>query len=294
MPTNRYDQRSRHLARQAGGRLWPWLLGLTDKQVRFERPLETHFTVPGLPERIGDVAAALTDLEEGSRPWAVCLEFQSEPDFDMADRLLVALGMVRLTQRPSDNPGDRFWVGAVVVNLTGQGAAQRDLEWRGAGLHLLLQPREWNLAALDAARVLDEVEHGVVPVEALAWIPLMQRGDDSAIIRRWLDLASGEADPVRRADLGLARLFAELVKRQGVWRRALEGWNVLESEFMKEWEAKAAAQVLFRVLENRFKAVPEDLRTALLAEKDPQRLTDLVDVAFAMRSLSGFRKKAGL
>jgi hypothetical protein len=28
MAANRYDQASRHLARQAGGPLWPWLLGL--------------------------------------------------------------------------------------------------------------------------------------------------------------------------------------------------------------------------------------------------------------------------
>ena len=59
MATNRYDQASRHLARQAGGRLWLWLLGLMENQARFERLLQTHFTVPGFPERVGDLTAAL-------------------------------------------------------------------------------------------------------------------------------------------------------------------------------------------------------------------------------------------
>jgi hypothetical protein len=298
MATNRYDQASRYLAGQAGARLWPWLLGLTREQVRFERPLETQFTVPGFPERIGDLAAALTDLENDGRPWAVCLEFQSEPDFDMADRLLVELGLVRLTQRPSGHPGDRYWVGAVVVNLTGQGSAERDLEWRGAGLRLLLQPREWNLAALDAAEVLDEVEQGVAPVEAMAWVALMQRGGDSAIIRRRVRLAGGQTDPVRRGNLGLALVFAELAKRKDVWAKALEGWNVLESQIVKQWEQKAAAmakaELILRLLEKRFEDVPDDLRAALLAESDAQRLTALFDVGLAARSLRGFRKKADL
>src|SRR4051812_32063181 len=140
MPTNRYDQTSRHLARQAGGPLWPWLLGLTGRQVRFRALLQAQLTVPGFPERVTDTIAALQDLEQGGAPWAVPLEFQSEPDFDMPDRLLVILGLVRLTQRPSEEPGDRFWVGAVVVNLTGTGDAARDHQWRGAGMQVLLRP----------------------------------------------------------------------------------------------------------------------------------------------------------
>src|SRR4051812_40892197 len=106
MATNRYDQASRHLAREAGEKLWPWLLGLSSEQVRFVRLLQTHFTVPGFPERVGDLVAALTDLVGGSRPWAVCLEIQTEPDFDMSDRLLVTLGLVRRTERPSVEVGD--------------------------------------------------------------------------------------------------------------------------------------------------------------------------------------------
>src|SRR5262249_52326004 len=214
MTPNRYDQVSRHLARQAGGPMWPWLLGLRREQVGFRRYLPTQLTVPGFPERVSDLIAALDDLEEGGRPWAVPLEFQAEPDFDIPDRLMVILGLLRLTQRPSQEAGDRYWVGAVVVNLTGQGDAQRDHEWRGAGLQTLLKPRELNLEAEDAGAVLDQVERGEAPVEVLAWIPLMKRGDDSAIITRWQELARREADPKRPAGLVLGLGVAAVVGGQ--------------------------------------------------------------------------------
>src|SRR5262245_34715765 len=95
MAANRYDQATGHQARQAHEKLWPWLLGLTSAQVRFESLLQTHITLPGFPERVGDLVAALTDLEGGDRPWAINLEFQVAPDFDMPDRLMAILGLIR-------------------------------------------------------------------------------------------------------------------------------------------------------------------------------------------------------
>ena len=301
MAANRYDQASRHLARQAGAPLWPWLLDLTAAQVRFERLLQTHFTLPGFPERVGDTVAALTDLQGGGRPWALCLEFQSAPDFDIPDRLLVILGLLRLTERPSAEAGDRYWVGAIVVNLTGRGSAQRDLHWRGAGLHLLLQPREWNLEELDADQVMNQVERGAAPVEVLAWLSLMHGGSDPAIIQRWLELARRVTDPQRRADLGLVRVFAELTNCQDVWRKALEGWDMQESQLVKEWEDKARregkiegkAEALLLFLQKRFKTVPDDLRGAIMAAPE-DRLTAWLDLAFAARSLRRFRAQAGV
>jgi hypothetical protein len=306
MAPNRYDQISRHLAREAGGPLWPWLLGLTPAQVRFGRYLPTQFTVPGFPERVSDLIAELFETEQGGRPWAIPLEFQSQADFDMPDRLLVILGLLRLTQHPSEEAGDRYWVGAVVVNLTGQGDASREYEWRGAGLQALLKPRELNLAALDAGEVLDQVERGAAPVEVLAWIPLMQRGDDPAISARWLDLARREPNRKRRAELVLARVFAELVDRQDVWMKALEGWEMIESPTIKalltEAEAKAEAkgktegkaEMLVQVLQKRFKKVPDDLRTRILAEQQSDRLSAWGDAALDVRSLRKFREQTSL
>jgi hypothetical protein len=186
----------------------------------------------------------------------------------------------------------------VVVNLTGRGQAERDHAWRGAGLRVLVEPREWNLAEVDAGQTLDEVEAGVAPVEALAWLPLMKRGGDPAIIRRWREVAAGEPDRTRRRELVLAQVFAELVGTQDVWIKALEGWEMIESpiigKLLTEAEAKRAAEILLQMLSKRFKAVPDDLRAAILAVQDPERLTGWVDIALEKRSLRKFREATGL
>jgi hypothetical protein len=297
MAENRFDQASRHLGRQAEAKLWPWLLGLTEAQVKWNRLLRTHFTLPGFPERVGDLVASLTDLEGGGQPWAVCAEFQSEPDFDMPDRLLVTLGLLRLTEKPSGEPGDRYWTGAVVVNLTGKGQAVRDHDWSGADLRLLIKPREWNFEEEEAAVVLRQVEEGTAPVEALAWVPLMKGGDQAGIIKRWLVLVRRETDPERRADLGLALVFAELAGRQKAWK-VIEGWDMKESQVVKRWEDKAEARgqalMLLHLLQKRFKKVPDDLRASVLAIQDADRLTALADVAFAARTLRRFRQEADI
>ncbi len=216
----------------------------------------------------------------------------------MPDRLLVILGLVRITQRPSEEPGDRYWVGAVVVNLTGRGQADRAYEWRGAGLQVLLTPRELNFEEFDAGTVLDQVERGEAPFEVQAWIPLMKRGADPDIIKCWFALAGREPDRKRRAELVLARVFAELVGGQDVWIKALEGWAMKESPTIEslftEAKAESMAEVLLQVLHHRFKNVPDDLRTAILAVQDPQRMTAWVDTAFAARTLRRFREEAGL
>jgi hypothetical protein len=298
MAANRYDRASRHLGRQAGALFWLWLLGLNKQQVRFLGPLQTHFTLPDFPERIGDLVAALADLEAAGPPWAICAEFQTEPDFDMPDRLLVILGLLRLTARPSEAAGDRYAVGAIVVNLTGQGLALRDHEWRGAGLHLLIQPHEWNLEEVDAELVMRQVENREAPVEALAFIPLMKGGNEEGMMQRWVTRARRERNPRRLADLGLAQVFAELVGTEDLWRETLKGWNMRESPFLKELEdqarAAAKAEDLLQILQERFEAVPGDLRSAILGVQDLQRLTAGLSLAIKVRTLASFRKKAGL
>jgi hypothetical protein len=78
-----------------------------------------------------------------------------------------------------------------------------------------------------------------------------------------------------------------------------------ESQLVKEWEDKARregelkgktegkAEALLPFLTRRFKGVPDDLRTAILAASE-DRLTAWLDIAFAARSLRRFRDQAGL
>lgn len=69
----------------------------------------------------------------------------------------------------------------------------------------------------------------------LPWIPLMQGGAEPAIMEEWKRLAALEPNTrVRDEYVGLALVFAELAKCRHEWQQALEGWNVLESQQVKE------------------------------------------------------------
>jgi hypothetical protein len=304
-----YDQASRSLARRGGLAFIAWLLGLAPDELSFEGWLDTRrLPWPGQPERTGDTVAFLRDLSAGGVPWAVVIEFQLTPDGLMFGRLLVYQGQLWLEMKPYPERGDRFSVGAVVVNLTGQGRASQDQHWPRAGLRSHLEVVERNLEGLDAGAVLDGVAAGQVPRTVLALVPLMQNGGEDAIIQRWLALASAEPDAGRRADLGLARVLAQAAGRQDVWKQALRGWNVIESEAVREWQAEARAEgkaegkvegkaegraeALLEFLEARFGSVPSDLAARVRAATDLDLLKGWTSLAARAVDLIQFRQAA--
>ncbi len=90
---------------------------------------------------------------------------------------------------------------------------------------------------------------------------------------------NGEGPPaapdlrVRAVYGGLALIFAELAGRTEAWGKALEGWNVRESQIVLEWQAEAQRADLLRVLQCRFGlALPTDLAARTNAETDFDRL----------------------
>src|SRR6185312_12056378 len=95
---------------------------------------------------------------------------------------------------------------ASVVNLTGRGDCARGMKL--GATRWKLTPCEVNLSTLDAAAVLEEVARKAAPGEVLAWIPLMNRGDDASIIQRWLEIAREEAELARRGVFAFALMFA--------------------------------------------------------------------------------------
>src|ERR1043165_6340450 len=188
--STRYDQAARYLLLKAGALLFFWLLRLTSAQVRFERWLPTQLTLPGTPERLCDGIAELVDLKRGGLPFAAVLEVQTIPDANMPGRLMLAGGLLWLTARPTQLPGDRYELIAIVLNLTGTGNASRQCvlstaEWT-------LRPIEINLETLDAQEVLEQIVAGKVPKEILALIPLMRRGGEPGIIERWMEVVGAE------------------------------------------------------------------------------------------------------
>src|SRR5206468_1048616 len=98
-------------------------------------------TLPGSKQRVCDAVARLRDLERGGLPVAGLVEFQTQPDPDMFGRMMLAGAICWLTVKPTDLPGDRYDLCAVVVNLTGVGdcgrSSARKTVFSGVGISAL-------------------------------------------------------------------------------------------------------------------------------------------------------------
>jgi hypothetical protein len=296
MPTNPFDQACRYLAHLDPVGLLCWLLKLSVTAFAFERWLNTRtIPFPGEPERTCDTVAFLRDLGRGGIPWAVVVEFQIEPDSLMFGRMLVYNGRVWMEIKPSPEVGDRFQMGAIVVNLTGKGVSGRTMAWPEAGLGLSLKKPDRNLCEYNAATVLRAIAAGRVAKVVLPFIPLMQRGAEDGIIRQWVKIASAETDDRLRSDYGaLALIFAEAANASDVWKKALEGWSMIQSKQVLEWQAQALARMLTKQLEERFGALPEELSKAIRGTADETVLLRWGELVVRVDSLDEFRRGAGL
>src|SRR5262249_60560644 len=111
------------------------------------------------------------------------------------------------------------------------------------GLRTQLRVVERNLHQESASSTLARVADGTLGTIILGLVPLMDGGDDSGIMTEWLRLASAEADPRRRSDIGaLALVFAEAADRGTAWQRLLRGWNMTQSKQVLEWQAEGEAR----------------------------------------------------
>jgi hypothetical protein len=247
--------------------------------------------------------AVLEDVLRGGVPWALPVEFQIEPDPLMFGRLLGYLGPLWVELKPSEERGDRFQVGAVVVNLTGRGSTAQTMDWPEAGLLTRLGVVERNLAGEDARAVLAAIGSGQTGRIVLPLIPLMQGGGDAGIMAEWVRLASAETDARRRADFGgLALVFAEAGGCRAAWKQTLKEWNMIQSQQVLEWQAEARAEAraeeraeaLLDVLETKFGGVPTEVASAVRATTDLGRLKGWVILAVKAPSLEQFRHDAQL
>ena len=293
-----FDQAARQAAKIDAPAFFHWLFGLADPPLLFRGWLDPRrLPSAGAADLTGDAVADFDDRTESAGRFALVLEMQTEPDADAVERLaLYALGL-RMELR--DESGKRR-VGAAVVNLTGSPAPARlDLPLPGvADAGFFLRPLQRNLADEDAAETLTEIAAGRTGRCLLAWIPLMHGGGEAAIITEWKRLAEQEPDgALRSAYAVLALTFAELTKGLVAWQKALENWNMKESQTMLGWirkgqeegrlEAKRAA--LLRVLRGRFHVeAPADVRAAVDGTNDPDILDRWMDAAVAAASLSDF------
>lgn len=299
MPQNHYDKASRFAAKLDASEFFRWLLRLPREAFGFHRWLDTRgVPFPGDPDRTGDTVAHIENSSEHGVPWALAVEFQTQPDPDMFGRLLGYLSGLWLTLRPDPERGSRFHMGAAVVNLTGVGLATRDMRWPATGLTTHLGVVERNLERESASELLAGIESEHWSRCLLPWVPLLAGSDAPELVDRWKLLAEGEPNSRRRAEYGgLALVFADKADRKLLWQEKLEGWNMQESVVVNEWiamgekrgEARGRMELartsVIHVGTKRFGRGPSEAQQATLdAITDITRLTELLDRALDVGS----------
>lgn len=301
-----YDELAKRVL-EAGGPLLLWAAGWGDEQMAFRRWMPTELTLPGLAQRICDAVAHLTDEGQGGAPVAGLVEVQTRPDPDMFDRIGLAGHLLRLTQRPTDLPGDRWGLCGIVLNLTGTQESSR--RFAHAGAEWATQLRERHFARCEAAATLEGIARAEVPESVAAFCSLMKNGGLSDTIQAWLDVTA-QLDATRRRELAAANVvFAELTDCHAQWREAVEGLSVGESPYLnslrndarqkglkegrQEGNTEARAEMLLRAL-RRSGEVPADLEAAIRACADPARLDAWFDLVLDRLTLDEFRRQAGI
>lgn len=298
--SNPFDQAGRYFARLDPAGTIGWSVGSPANEFRFVRWRDTRsIPFPGESDRVSDLVAELERAEPPGQPWLVPIEIQIEPDPLMFGRLLEYMGRLWRTEKPSVERGDRFWLAAAVINLTGTGRSSRDFEWSSGGPRTCLRVAEKNVALHSAANTLTNIAAGRTSRAFLALVPLMQGGAEPGIIEEWKRLALAEPDARCRSDLGaLACVFAEAVGQRAIWKDALKEWNMIQSLQVLEWqtegEIRGKVSSVIAILEARFQSIPAELVRTIRATSDMAKLNSLVSTAATSPSLDQFRQDAGL
>lgn len=239
-----FDQTARAVVTAAPEPLLGWLAAQAGLTLAFHQWYQDRTLArAGGPERVADQVAVLHDPADAARPWLLVLECQTQPDAAKLD-VLHEEGVLFLTRaRWGPERQGRFDVLTAIIHLTGvapEGRAVRSP--LGFGLHH--KPVVWDIAAEDAAEMLEGVAAGQRAWAFLFWLPLMKRGGEEIIARRWREVVEAAVpERGRRAELlEAARMFAELARNILTWEPVLEGWDVGESEVANKWRAEAAAR----------------------------------------------------
>ncbi|MGL4554630.1 MAG: hypothetical protein ACRC33_25985, partial [Gemmataceae bacterium] len=141
---------------------------------------------------------------------------------------------------------------------------------------------------------------GAVSPAVLALVPLMKDAETGEVVRRWVELAGGLADEGMKADVGgIARVFAKLAGRQGVWYPILEGWMMERSEFLMERDEKAEVRAFRRGLVNGLKekfpdGVPMEVLNRIQAEERLDTLEYWSRKSSVLTDIAEVRKLLGL
>ena len=235
---NDFDQAARYLAKRRPEGFFAWTLPGSAGRYRFAGWIDTNLpSFPGEPDRIPDTVGEFAPAGEGRDRWLVGVEFQSEPHSDMLERMGEYLYRLRREVRSGRGRSGKYAVLGVVINLTGAPQpAELDMTdpgLGGAGARLRLVVR--TLREEEAGATLGEIAAGRADRCVLPWVPLLKGAEKAEIITEWRRLAEDDPDPHLRADYGaIALTFADLADRRPAWVTGLEGFNVKESQVLRQ------------------------------------------------------------
>lgn len=168
-----------------------------------------------------------------------------------------------------------------------------------------------SLARESAVDALERIGRGELGRSILPWVPLKAGGGDAAVVQEWVRQTQAEPRAERQAEYaGLAKVFADWVGCLPAWKQALEGWNVWQSQVIKEWkdatrqeglqegrlqgqlegQLEASRGQLLKLLRTRFQSeVPADLTQTIEQTTKLETLSQWFDSALTASTLEAFR-----
>jgi hypothetical protein len=299
------DQAARYALKLAPDQLIAWLLPGLDPDLVFRRWLDTKMIAfPGEPGRRCDTVAELVSRTGGQGPWALVVEAEARLRADLLARVLEYLGRLKRRVRHGPEGRDRYPVAAVVLLLTGRGSDLKlDGMLPGTDVGLSGKVRIMSLEAQSAEAVLSQVGSGKLGVGVLPWVPLMTGAGETSVVAEWVRLARMEPVDQRRSDYaGLALVFAERAGCLPVWKQALEGWEMWQSQVVKRWKDEGRAEGraegmltnqrnnLLQALRHHLKVeIPPDLVALIEQTTDMEVLKRWFSISMEVSSMDDFR-----
>jgi hypothetical protein len=298
-----FDQNARAAAKLDGAAFFAWLLRRYQPPppLAFERWDDTRrLPLPGGPDRTDDLVAVLRRTDVPGHVVYMIVEVESEPERHLLQRLgIYGLMLSREVAQPP-GPEDEPPVGCALINLTGERPeAGLALVVAGTPLALGVKPLVMNLCREHARQTLTDIAEGRAGLSILPWLPLLAGGGEPALIEEWKQVALREPDVGRRATYrDMALVFAELTRELVNWQRALEGWEMKESQYIKGWlnegelrgTVKRGREDLLAVLSERIPdPIPEEVRLAVEGTNDLDTLGRWLRAAARCNSWGDFQ-----
>lgn len=197
-----FDQTARRSAKIRPEPFLDWIVPGFRKEYQF---LDWHDTqtvpFPSEPDRICDTVAELREVSEPHAHVLFDIEFQTENDPDILERVGECALRLRRERRWGEDRTGKYDVGSVVVNLTGPPQIDTlDMSRAVLGGGHRLWARVITVREEDAQTTLTRIEQGELDLCILPWIPLMRGADESDIIEQWRELAEREEEDRFRKD----------------------------------------------------------------------------------------------